>query len=170
MSLVLDATEGVDSCRTGGLIGEDGEATTAEPTMPCCCLLLSSELKEERALFNLLALPSRVSSTGNRRASNRAAVLRSCNVLRFSRPLVVLVAALMPPLRVVTPVIPLAAPEMVLRLSREWTEVLLLMRDSLAEEVDAVEGVSDRPRADLAAWRLECFCEEDDDMINGSCF
>lgn len=80
-------------------------------------------------------------------------------------------AALMPPLRVVTPVMPLAAPEMVLRLSREWTEVLLLMRDSLAEEeVDAVEGVSDRPRADLAAWRLECFCEEDDDMINGSCF
>jgi hypothetical protein len=127
VSLVLDATD-EDSRRTGASL--DGDATKSEGmrAAPVAVrLALSSELTELRA-YNL-ARPSKLSSAENRRASNRAEALKSCNVLLLSRaPLVALVDAGIPSLIVVTP---LAAPEMVLPLlSRDRTDVPLLKRDS----------------------------------------
>lgn len=124
VSLVLDATE-EDSRRTGASLDGDAEGMTAAPL--AVRLALSSELTELRA-YNL-ARPSKLSSAENRRASNRAEALKSCNVLLLSRaPLVALVDAGIPSLIAVTP---LATPEMVLPLlSRDRTDVPLLKRDS----------------------------------------
>ena len=159
-----DATEvPPESCLAVDLKGEPGERGEVGTAVEIC-RNLSSELIDVLAVRNLDLISPKFKplSPEIRRASNRAALLKSCNVLLFSRA--PLVAKLVVPVLPDAPVSALrqvyVVPEMVL--PRLCVDVLLLIREDVVDE-GCASLVSTRPRADLAAMRLECFLDEDCD-------